>query len=100
MKVKLHWTQDPKNKAKLARVRKLGEKAKRAKQKALAITPRGLAAKAPKQETDTDGTLSLVAAHATGYLSCWLETVSRSHGVSYPALADGVARALRSSARG
>ncbi len=75
---KLHWTQTPEGRARIAAVARKGHRTRKAKAKAKQTKPRGAvphATKAP--ERIDDGTF----AYAHGYLTCWIDQYAARKGV-------------------
>lgn len=86
-----HWTQDPANRAKLARVRKTAVLAKRAKKKAKAATT------TTTTGSHDDGQEERIA-FITGYTLARLETFAASEGIPTADVARRVGQLLLRSA--
>jgi hypothetical protein len=90
MKKKLHWTQTPEGKAKLAKNTARAWKQRRAKTTI-------------KTEPTSHGTFTIkdspIFAYALGHVTAWVETYAKSAGVPYEALATELGKILQVKAR-
>lgn len=97
-KKKVHWTRRPENKAKLAKMVKRSAAAKKAIRKAAKKNGKANPGQKSKLKPHDDGAdiPQDTFAYALGHIECWIETFSKSAGVSAEALAARLGSVLRS----